>query len=295
LKTTSERKPEITGDFMRHILILTLVFSLSACAAPSVVPTLTLPATLTPPPTKTPSPFPTSTETPTATEIPVPAELKNLPPGVTAESNGDGTWKITLKSGNQTEALGTFNPATGFSIAFSDGSTTNIKAEEVGSFQAGKDSPFQIYNKTGDKITYAYDAENKVWIDAATVLQSDKTNPDNYIKIQTWDDLEKLARLEKMVLPPFPDNTYWPDPSKIIADYNNTKINNDRQADFNWYHALGRLDDLTKSPFRFVNFSFLPKGEGRPSDVYIITEQVYNPDDGSFSLLHFTSSVNFFL
>ncbi len=259
---------------------------LAGCTSAS--PATTPNATQTPLPTVVP---PTATATPTV--VPLPAELKNLPPRATAESNGDGTWKIVMGPANQVETLGTFNPETGYTIALSDGTSINVPIAEIGSFQAGQDSPFQIYNKTGDKIAYAYDAENKVWIDAAKVIQSDSSNPENYIKIQSFDDIANLSRLEKMVLTPFSADTYSWSSDKVILDYANYKINTDLSADYNYLMPLGKLKDLSKSPFRTVSYGILEKGEGRTEDTYIITIQVYNPDDHSFSLLHFSDDFEY--
>ena len=61
----------------------------------------------------------------------------------------------------------------------------------------------------------------------------------------------------------------------------------DTAADFNFFNPFGKVTDMAQSPFRFVNFILLTKGEGRRFDTWILTEQVYNPADNTFSLLHF--------
>ncbi len=255
-----------------------LLALLCGCAAPTATPTAT--------PTIIPSPTPT--ETPIV--VPLPAELKNLPPGATAEANGDGTWKIVMGPANQIETLGTFNPETGYMITLSDGTSVNVPIAEIGSFQAGQDTPFQIYNKTGDKITYAYDAENKVWIDAADVLQPDVSNPENYIHISSFDDIKNLARLEKMVLPPFPEDTNFPPLDKVFVDYDTPVNQGDPASEFNMWAPLG-----SQPPIRPASYIVLDPNpaEGRDKPSYILTEQVLNLD-GSFSLFHFGAYFDMF-
>jgi hypothetical protein len=181
--------------------------------------------------------------------------------------------------------------ATGLHLTL-DSSVVDIPANQITDrIKAGQDSPFQIYNQEGTAILFAYDAENKVLINAVDVLQPDLSNPENYIKIDNWEDLKELGRLEKMFLLPFPDGTYWPETDKIVLDYKFWDATTDLEAEFNPWYPLGRLTSSDKSPFRIVNYSFLPKGEGRPSDAYIVTEQVYNAADGSFSVLHFCMDV----
>jgi hypothetical protein len=61
----------------------------------------------------------------------------------------------------------------------------------------------------------------------------------------------------------------------------------DTAEDFDYFYPFGKVTDMAQSPFRFVNFILLEKSEGRRFDTWILTEQVYNPADGTFSLLHF--------
>ena len=252
---------------MRPILTFALLAVAAACvtiagctsqAAPESTPTPYV--TATPTATETPSPTPTPSSTPLP---PLPGEMKALP---------NGTYSYD---------------AAGLHITLAEGQAINVPQDQIKDrIKNGQASHLQIYNEAGTAILYAYDTENRVWVDASKALQPDRDNPENYIIIQTWEDLKELARLEKMVLPPFPPDTYFPPLDKVIIKYY-TNQGLDPKADFNFDRPFGILEDLSKSPFRFVNFILLEKGEGRKFDTYIVTEQVYNPTDGTFSLLHF--------
>jgi hypothetical protein len=112
-----------------------------------------------------------------------------------------------------------------------------------------------------------------------------KSDIPNYITVQTREQLDALFDLEKLVLPPFPKDTYFPPLDKIIVDYQ-SEANMNPASEFSNINPIGKITDLSKSPLRFVNYILLQKGEGRQYDTYIVTEQVYNPADGTFSLLH---------
>jgi hypothetical protein len=258
---------------------LTFLAVLAACA-PASLPTATvLPAaTGTPFPTPAPSPSPTS-----AVDL-----FPSLPAEFTTIRNADGTWGVGIQVGDETTQIsGVSVDAAGLHLTLDSG-VVDIPANQIlDRIKVGQNSPFQIYNEAGTGIDYAWDSENSVWVEASQVLQPDLSNPENYIKIDSWEGLKELGRLEKMFLLPFPDGTYWPETDKIVLDYKFWDATTDLEAEFNPWYPLGRLTSSDKSPFRIVNYSFLPKGEGRPSDAYIVTEQVYNAADGSFSVLHF--------
>lgn len=260
------------------LVISGLGISLTACNPSfpiSASPTLTNTPTLTP--------LPTSTNTPSPEPTPA------LPPGFISIHNEDGTWGIGIKRGNEiTPISGVSVDAAGFHITVAEGQVVDIPTDEVKDrIKAGQNSPFQIYNQAGTAILFAYDVDNKVWVDASKVLHPDKNNSENLIIINRWDEVDNLSRLEKMLLPPFPKDTYFPDLDKIIIDYLNINANQDIKVNFNFFFPFGNDIDPTKSPFKFVNYSFLAKGEDRTIDILIVTEQVFNPKDGTFSLLHF--------
>ncbi|MBU1259984.1 MAG: hypothetical protein KKB29_03530 [Nanoarchaeota archaeon] len=162
--------------------------------------------------------------------------------------------------------------ATGLHITVVEGQVIDIPQDQMTKrLKAGQASPFQIYNESETAILFAFDAENKVWVDAAKVLQPDKSNLDSFIKVETQQEFEEIFRLEKLLLPPFPKDTYFPPLEEINRDY---------QEPYD-YTPFGVLADLSKAPTRLgVNYLLW-------EDLIIYTEQVYNPADGSFSCLHF--------
>lgn len=211
--------------------------------------------------------------------VPMPEWTASVPEGFIAVRNNDGTWGIGIKAGDEiTPIPSVLGDATGLHLNL-EGSTVDIPQDQMAErLKAGQASPLQIYNEAGTAIDYAYDTENKVWIDAAKVLQPDKYNMENFIVANSEEELLELFRLEEMVLLPFPPDTCWPD--QIDWDY-------DQPSDFS-ISPLGKLLDLCKAPTRLpVNHIVLKAGEGREQNLYIITEQIYNPADGSFSRFHF--------
>lgn len=219
--------------------------------------------------------------------VPLPEGLNNLPEGLVPVRNSDGTWGIGVNQEGQTVSIPDVSfDSTGLHIA----GRVDVGPEDIAKrVKVGQNSPFQIYNEEGTAILYAYDAENRALINSADVLQPDNSNPEKYIHIQSLDDLKNLARLEKMVLPPFPDTAHSWDPSKFYLDYCNMNNKGNPDDDVSWWYPLGSLPEGKTSGFRYVNYLVLGKNEseGRHFDSYIYTEQVYNPDDGSFSVMHY--------
>ena len=265
---------------MKRFCILVVAISIMATACgPRQL--LSPDATVTPTATEV-SPMPTITETPSPTEVPMLNELRNLPEGLIAVHNEDGSWGIGVDEGENTIAISDVSvDSTGLHIA----GKVDIKPEDIAKrVKVGLYSPFQVYNEAGTAIDYAYDAENKVLIKASDVLQPDNSNVEKYIKYDTIDDWLKANRLEKMVVTPFdPDTTYFPELDKIYrTDWNAldpTLKNTD--VEFSTFYPFGKLPESMESPFRFVNFVDIKNGE-----LYGYTEQIYNPADGSFTLIH---------
>jgi hypothetical protein len=224
------------------------------------------------------------------TEIPIPEGLTTVPEGYSAVRNPDGSWGY----GVGTEAIVSIPNLTvdraGAHFRL-EGRTIDIPAAEIQErIQVGQEGALQIYDYDMYGfygIEFAWKADQNVWIKAADIRQSHRTEIPNYITVQTREQLAALFDLEKLVMSPFPADTYFPPLDKVIIDYQHAHGNYDTTKDFSFYSPFGKVTDMAKSPFRFVNFILLTKGEGRKFDTYILTEQVYNPADNTFSLLHF--------
>jgi hypothetical protein len=276
---------------MRRLLFVSLVIFISittaACGPGKLFgPTFTLTPTNTLTPTSTPTLTPTLIPSPTS--IPVPEGFNNLPEGFVPIRNENGTWGVGIDQTGQTEAIPNFSvDNTGARLVLND-ITVDIPTNEIQDrIKVGQEGVLQIYNEQKTAIDYAYDEENKVWIKASDVLQPDYKNPENYIHLQTWDDLKKLARLQEMILTPFPTDTFSWLSDKVILNYQDSSINRDPTADYAYWRPLGVLEDVSKSPFKIVSYSLLEKGEGISRVVYIITVQVYNTDNGSYSTMQY--------
>jgi hypothetical protein len=225
------------------------------------------------------------------TEIPIPEGLTTVPDGYSAVRNPDGSWGY----GAGTEAIVSIPNLTvdGAGAHFSlEGRTIDIPAGEIQErIQVGQEGALQIYDYDMYGfygIEFAWHIGQNVWIRAADIRQSHRECIPNYITVQTREQLAALFDLEKLVMSPFPADTYFPPLDKRDPDYMSQRGKNmDETADFNFFNPFGKVTDMAQSPFRFVNFILLTKGEGRKSDTWILTEQVYNPADGTFSLLHF--------
>jgi hypothetical protein len=292
-----ERKNPIRR-FLIFVLALlastALSASLASCSSSLKVSPYSSP---TPTPTNTPKPSepPTLTATATPTEVAMPPGLENLPPGITAVHNENGSWGIGIDEGEQTKAIpGILVDATGLHLNL-EGSIVDIPQSQIGEkLQVGVFGNLQILNAEKNLAAWAYDQENQAWIDGSTVIQPDKSNPENYIKIQTWDDIKELARPEKLVLTAFPENTYFPPLDKIFKDYDMPINKGDPSAEFSRLDPLGKLPAGMEWSLRVVNSIVLEKNEneGRKYDSLIFTEQVWNPDDKSFSVVHYGGYTN---
>jgi hypothetical protein len=265
-----------TKAVLFSLALTSVLVGASSCTHRTAAPALSQAsgptASLTPAPTLTLTLQPTATVTATPTEVPMPEGLNFLPPGIIAVRNTDGTWGVGIDEGAQTKAIqGILVDAAGFHLASDGGQIDITAAEMVKRLKIGQASPLQIYNEQETAILFAYDAENKVWVDAAKVLQPDRNNLDSFIKVETQQEFEEIFRLEELLLPPFPKDTYFPLLNEINRDYQEPYDNT----------PFGDLADLSKAPTRLdVNYILW-------KDLIIYTEQVYNPADGSFSCLHF--------
>jgi hypothetical protein len=115
----------------------------------------------------------------------------------------------------------------------------NIPPEQLADrVKIGQGDVLQIYNEAGTAIDYSYDTENKVWIEAAKVLQPDKYNMESFIVVNSEEELLEEFRLEEMFLLPFSTNTYWPGPDKVNMDYIGDAT------------PLGNLSGFSKAPTR---------------------------------------------
>lgn len=153
----------------------------------------------------------------------------------------------------------------------------------------GQDNVLQYRDEANQNVIYAFDPESKTFLEASKYIQKDKSDPEKYIQVANWDELYALWAKEKMFLIPFdPENTYFPPSDKIYRNYDApvTEIGLDEQLKYKY--PFGQLPEGMVSPFRFVNFTRMQKdGIERQDNFIIISEQVFNPDDGSFSVLHF--------
>jgi hypothetical protein len=255
---------------------LFLFLCLTACtpASPSFVPAGTVEMTNAIPGTSTPISTVTAEPTLTLTlDIPIPSGLLSVPEGYSAVHNAD-SWGYGAK--NSTEVVPIPNltvDASGAHFAF-NGNSVDIPATSIGDrIKVGQEGALQIYNEQLSAIDYAWDTKNNRWVEASSVIQPDRYNTEQVAVTDTDEELFEEYRLEKMFMLPFPADTYWPDPTQLDMHYGDLNVKNGR--------PFGHLADVSKSPFRLLVNHFKWK------DMVMMTEQVYNPADNTFSSIHF--------
>ena len=207
-----------------------------------------------------------------------PDGLATVPEGYSAVRNPDGTWGYGVRTGADVTPVPDLTVDASGAHFILDGVRIDIPASTIKDrIQVGQSGALQIYNEAGTAINYAYDTKNSEWVEASKVIQPDIYHEENFIKVNSEDELQEIFRLEKMFLLPFPSDTYWPD--KPDTNYEGNGVDG---------APLGHLVDLSKSPTRLGvnNISW--------GDMVIITEQVYNHADGTFSCLHIGDLVEYF-
>ena len=252
---------------------LLVLQGISACSSPQVTVTL-------PPPTaasassETSSPTPTETPTP-APESLLPQEVKekfeqagiDLTDMTNAKYNKDGL-HITLES-DEVIVL------------------TNAELEK--NIYLGQDNVLQYRDEANQNVLYAFDKETQTFLESSRYIQKDKTDPEKYIQVKNWDELFALWAKEKMFLIPFnPKNTYFPPLDKIYREYDtpqNRVYFSGLDKEFNIARPFGIVPDDMDSPIKYVNHIRIQNTSGEVEG-YIVSQQVFNPDDGSFSVLH---------
>jgi hypothetical protein len=255
---------------------LFLFLCLTACtsASSSFVPAGTVEMTNAIPATSTPISTVTAEPTRTLTpDIPIPSGLLSIPEGYSAVHNAD-SWGYGAKNGTEVVPIPNLTvDASGAHFAF-NGNSVDIPASALGErIKVGQAGALQIYNEQKTGIDFAWDRVESRWIKSADIIQPDGNTIENFIQVNSEDELKRELRLEEMFLIPFAPDTYWPEQDKIKLDYDNKP------------HPLGELSDLSKAPTRMdVNHI-------RWGDIIFITEQIYNAGNKSFSRLHFTDTV----
>jgi hypothetical protein len=265
---------------MNKIILLSSVLCifLSACRSAPVpaTPTLSPLPTATPPPTETSQP---PTESPTATEDGTVTQIK---------SKFEAAKIDMAKMGNATY------DQNGLHIVLASGEVV-IPNDQLGKLvYNGQDGVFQIRDEANQNVVYAYDPETQTFLEASKFIQKDNSDPEKYIQVKNMAELQAVWAKENLFLIPFdPEKTYFPPLDKIWRGYDD-RTNQTNDGEYNFYYPFGKLPEGMDSPFKPVNYIRM----ARDSSVIgskvqlVITEQVFNKDDNSFSELHFMKGDN---
>lgn len=266
-------------DFLKLAANTGGVLILAACAPSVVGPIMPIPDGAPGSPTPT-QPSPTETATPTETPTPSPESL--LPVEVKEKFEQAG---IDLADMENTKY-----DKDGLHITLPGGEVivlTNTDLEK--GMYNGQDNVLQYRDEANQNVIYAFDPENKTFLEASKYIQKDSKNIEGYIIVENWDELKSIWAKEKMFLIPFdPEKTYFPPSDKIKRDYDNWE-NPEWSSEYNYSMPFGVVPEGMESPFRSANYVIMREftDSGKPILTYNISQQVFNPDDDSFSVLHF--------
>ncbi len=151
----------------------------------------------------------------------------------------------------------------------------------------GQDNVYQIRDEDNKNVLFAYDKETNTFLDASKYIQKDNSDPEKYIQVANWEELKALWAKEKMFMIPFdPDKTYFPELDKIYLDYENWSESS--LNEYSYTNPFGHLPRGMDEPFEFVNFVRMARDKTMIGsvDTYLVSQQTFNPDDKSFSVLH---------
>lgn len=211
---------------------------------------------------------PIETPIPPSTPIPETIPLPSLPPEALTWVANHPEFSL---SGNLDES--------GFHVDLGDGKRIDVPADQIATrIKVGQEGALQVYSETGDKIIAAYDPETKAWVDRDKVVAKDFFNMETYIHVQTWEQAKELFRLEKHFMTPFPEGTQFPILDAKQADYLSGNIVSNPLGDA----------PLGKEPIKLFNGIVIEKNEaeGINADYAMLTSQVYNKIDKTFSSFH---------
>lgn len=265
---------------------------LTACAPLTSFPTAT------PTPGLTSTPVPTSTPTPTPTPDAMHQAFDALQAeGIHVEHRVDNPalgWGLLV---NGVEIPNAYFDEDGKMFHLSVGNEDfNLSAELVADrLSVSEDGVLAFKGEDGTTVAGfgpQLTTETLVgkWFTESEVIGT----PDSPIFI--GDDIQDhydFLHAEKVFLEPFPADTYYPDPSKIVKDYFDTKAT-DPANDFSWKTPFGKLapEDLDRSPFKTpVNCLILKSPHGYTP---VIREQIYDPSNpNNIQRLSFVSAGNY--
>lgn len=261
---------KITGGIMKKTICL-LFLLLTACTAITSIPTATPTAI---PPTFSPTiePTPTLTSTPDA----ITRVLNDLQKDGINASHEDSLWILSFSGVEIPNAALNEN---GFTIQTKDGEI-NIPLSEMSERVENVEGSLVVKDSSGKALAGwnpTLTTENLAgkWFTESEAIGT----PDSPIFI--GDDIQDhrdYLKAEKLFLTPFPTDVYYPEQSKIVKNYYDSKAT-DPADDFSWQTPFGKLspEDLDKSPFKTpANLKII---QGPHGFMLIISEQVYDPSD----------------
>jgi hypothetical protein len=257
---------------MKAICLLSLL--LAACTAGVSVPTSTSTVMLLPPsptiqPSATPDPF-----------QPIIDVLQEE--GITVEhrvGNADGGWGLIV-DGVDVPAAYFDEDGQAFHIQIGDELLDIPPDEAADRLRTTEDGVLVVMDKEGNAIA-AFGPQlqtekwNGRWISESEIMQAD-----GMVVLENYEEyFELVSPLEGLFVGGFPDSAYMTEGGYKDYDHGGVVLKGDK----NTRYPLGTREDLSTSPFRFVNQIVV-----KVDDYYacIVTQAVKNIDD-SVSRMHF--------
>lgn len=118
------------------------------------------------------------------------------------------------------------------------------------------------------------------WVSKYEALRENySANPDDWVQVHTYAELEEAVKLGKLLSREFPKGTYLPPLNKLYIDYDEEPYIT--EGDYNSRYPFGTRDDYaTTKPFMYINHILLlpNEHEGRKYYACILQEAVYNAD-----------------
>lgn len=250
-------------------ILLAISLLLAACATAAPEPTAV-------PPTSTPLPTATPTVIPTPTLLFMDMELQGIFTDAGLNPNS-----LDLNNAH-------WDPNVGLTIYSSDGTEIVIPEEDLmNRVKVGQEGNLQMLTEDGTAVMYAVDSATNEVIFAEDWMKWPIVSVEACINVDSYEAMEKVWEKESLFTLPFdPNRTYFPNKEDIFRDWSNrASYTQSSDPNFNYYFPLGILPEGMEPPMRFINCVVVDTGVGYP--MMVVSQQVFNPADGSSSIMRF--------
>jgi hypothetical protein len=181
-----------------------------------------------------------------------------------------------------------WDPKVGLTIYSSDGTEIVIPEDDLmNRVKVGQEGNLQILTEDGTAVMYAVDPATNEVLFAGDWMRWPIVSVEACVNVDSYEAMEKVWEKEYLFTLPFdPNRTYFPNKEDIFRDWSNrASYTQSSDPNFNYYFPLGILPEGMEPPMRFINCVVVDTGVGYP--MMVVSQQVYNPVDGSSSIMRF--------